>query len=272
MDILVAIILGIVEGITEFLPISSTGHLILAEHFLNFKDVGDMFTVVVQLGAIAAVVWFYRKDLWQKIRGLFSGERQALLFWKLLVLATIPAGIIGLLLDNAVESMSGPLIVALALIAGGIILWLVDRRPVTHAHTDVEHPDFSRITTRRALLIGLGQSVAIVPGVSRSGATIVTGLMVGLNRTTATAFSFYLSIPILVLASALKLLKHGDQLSQLPGGGAALAAGLVAAFVTALLSVAWLLRYIAGHNFKAFAYYRIALGIIILLLIAANVL
>jgi undecaprenyl-diphosphatase len=274
MHILVAILLGIIEGVTEFLPISSTGHLIVAEHILGFKDVQDLFTVVVQVGAILAVVWFYRKDLLSKIAGLLRREPSALTFWKLLVLATIPAGIVGLLLDKSTQDLTTPLVVAIALILGGIVLWIVDRKPVQQPRrgSNTEHPSFESISTKKAVLIGLGQSLAIIPGVSRSGATIVTGLATGLSRTTATAFSFYLSIPVLVLASGLKLVKHGDQVGQLPGGAPALVVGLVAAFITALLSVSWLLRYIAGHNFKMFAYYRIVLGALILLLLATNIL
>jgi undecaprenyl-diphosphatase len=275
MDFLVAIILGVIEGVTEFLPISSTGHLIVAEHLLGFKDVQDLFTVVVQVGAILAVVWFYRQDLIAKIAGLFKHDAESLNFWKLLVVATIPAGLIGLMLDKSMQHITTPGVVAAMLILGGVVLWVVDRKPVTRPRrgsTVIDHPDFDTISTKKALLIGLGQSVAILPGVSRSGATIVTGLATGLSRTTATAFSFYLSIPVLVLASGLKLVKHGDQLHQLPGGGAALIVGMVSAFVTALLSISWLLRYVAGHNFRIFAYYRIALGLIILLLLAVNVL
>jgi undecaprenyl-diphosphatase len=275
MDFLVAIILGIVEGVTEFLPISSTGHLIIAERLLGFKDVQDLFTVVVQVGAILAVVWFYRQDLIAKIAGLFRRDSAALNFWKLLIIATIPAGLIGLALDKSMEHLTTPGVVAVMLILGGVVLWLVDRKPVLRPRRGsgaVDHPDFDSISTKKALLIGLGQSVAILPGVSRSGATIVTGLATGLNRTTATAFSFYLSIPVLVLASGLKLIKHGDQLHRLPGGSAALVLGMAAAFITALFSVSWLLRYIAGHNFKMFAYYRIGLGALILLLLAVNAL
>ena len=272
MIFLIAIILGIVEGVTEFLPISSTGHLIVAEKVLGYHDVKDLFTIVVQVGAIAAVIWFYRQDLWIKIKGLFARDRDILQFWKIAILATIPAGIIGLLAENSLNNLTTPTVVAWALIVGGIILWLVDRKPVSRERQNVEHPDFSQVSVGRALLIGFGQAVAIIPGVSRSGATIVTGLSTGLNRTTATAFSFYLSIPILVLASGLKLVKHHNILGQLPGGGLALALGLLAAFVTALFSVSWLLRYISRHNFRPFAYYRIALGILILILVATNVL
>jgi len=272
MDILVAVFLGIIEGVTEFLPISSTGHLIIAEHLFKFHDVQDMFTIVVQLGAIAAVIWFYRVDLIEKIAGLFRWQKEAIMFWKILVIATIPAGIFGLALDKNMTGITTPLVVAVALIVGGIVLWFVDRKPVVKTLDNIEKLDFSDISIKRALLVGLGQTVAIIPGVSRSGATIVTGLATGLNRTTATAFSFYLSIPVLVLASGLRLVKNGDQLGQLPGGAAALVVGLLAAFVTALASISWLLRYISRHNFQAFAYYRIALGVIILLLLASNIL
>jgi len=269
---IIAVILGIVEGVTEFLPVSSTGHLILAGDALNFTDTHDLFTVVVQLGAIAAVVWFYRQDLWQKTVGLFRGDRSALRFWKLLVIATIPAGIVGLLLDKVMEHITVPLVVAIALILGGVILWLVDRKPAPAAQAGQEKVDFRELSFKRALAVGLGQCVAIIPGVSRSGATIVSGLAAGLNRPTATAFSFYLSIPVLVLASAYKLAKYGGELHALPGGVDALAIGLVFAFITALASISWLLRYVSRHNFRPFAYYRIAFGVLILVLIAAGVL
>ncbi len=267
---LTAIILGIVEGITEFLPISSTGHLIVAEHLLGFTDVKDLFTVVIQVGAIAAVVWFYRQDLLEKTVGLFRKQAAALRFWKFLVIATIPAGLFGLALDKSMEKITTPAVVASALIIGGIILWLVDRKPVPRSHEQAV--DFSQLTTKRALLVGLGQCLAIVPGVSRSGATIVSGLATGLSRPTATAFSFYLSIPVLVLASGFKIAKYHGSLSTLSGGVGALAVGMVCAFLTALLAVSWLLHYIAKHNFKPFAYYRIIAGLVIFALLGLHIL
>ena len=249
---LIAILLGLVEGITEFLPISSTGHLILAERATGFRDVEEIFTIVIQLGAIAAVLWFYRVDLISKIRGLFARSRTAINFWKLLVIATIPAGIFGLLLEKNMQQLATPTVIAWALIIGGVILWLVDHRPV--AVTDkVLKPEIENITTKQALLIGLGQSVAIIPGVSRSGATIVSGLSLGIDRATATAFSFYLSIPVLVLASSYKLAKHPEALSQISGGPTTLILGLITAFITALASISWLLHYVSRHNFKPFA-------------------
>jgi undecaprenyl-diphosphatase len=270
--LLEAIILGIVEGITEFLPISSTGHLILTERVLEFKDSQDLFTVVIQVGAILAVIWFYRQDLTQKTAGLIRRERDAIRFWKLLALGTIPAGIVGLLLDKSMEHITTPGVIAAALILGGIILWLVDRRPTPRVRTKNEQVDFRELSLRRALLIGLGQCVAIVPGVSRSGATIVSGLATGLNRPTATAFSFYLSIPVLILASGYKLAKYSDSIHTLPGGAGALIIGLIFAFITALFAISWLLKYISHHSFRPFAYYRIGLGLLVAALLATGTL
>ena len=263
---LIAIILGLLEGITEFLPISSTGHLLIAERLTHFKDVQDVFTVVIQLGAIADVVWFYRLDLISKIRGLFARDKAALHFWKLLIIATIPAGLIGLALDKTLNKFGTPAVIAWSLIIGGIILWIVDRHPVIQGRHSLE-PQIEKLTFKQALLIGLGQAAAVIPGVSRSGATIVTGLTLGLDRPTATAFSFYLGIPILILASALKLVKHPEAVGQISGGAATLVIGLVAAFATALVSISLLLRYISKHNFRPFAYYRVALGLVILVFI-----
>lgn len=262
-----AFILGIIEGVTEFLPISSTGHLIVSQKLLGFKDHHDLFAVVIQVGAIAAVLWYYRKDLWAKTRGLFRRERPALNFWKILVIGTIPAGLLGLAFDKVSESITTPLVVGLALIIGGIILWLVDNKPVHAANDSVE---LEHITPRQALLIGLGQCVAMIPGVSRSGATIVSGLSVRLNRPTATAFSFYLSIPVLVMASAYKLAKYHAEIPHISGGATGIVVGLLASFVTALLAVSWLLRFIAHNNFKPFAIYRVIAGSLILLLVAVN--
>lgn len=267
IHLLQALILGIVEGFTEFLPISSTGHLIVAEKALGYKDINDLFTVVVQVAAIAAVVWFYRKDLIDKTLGLFERDKAALNFWKILIIGTIPAGLFGLLLDKSMRSITTPIVVAIALIIGGIILWIVDHKPVQHRRQEVA---LETITNKQAALIGLGQAVAIIPGVSRSGATIVSGLALKLNRPTATAFAFYLSIPVMVAASGYKLMKYHSDIAGLPGGLPALTIGLLAAFITALFAVSWLLRYISTHNFLSFAYYRIVAGIVILALVATN--
>lgn len=260
-----AILLGVIEGITEFLPISSTGHVLVAADIIGFIDSEEIFTVVIQLGAIGAVLWYFRQDLGARIRGLLRREPTALAFWKLLVIATVPVGIAGLLLDSYMDRVSTPLVVAIMLILGGIILWWIDRRPTRITH-GVESID--RITTKQAWLVGLGQCVALVPGVSRAGATIVSGLATGMDRVTATAFSFYLSIPVMVLASGLKLVKHYEAIPVVPGGFASIATGTVVSFVVALAFVAWLLRYVSNHTFRPFAWYRIVLGIGILLWLA----
>ncbi len=268
--ILQAIILGIVEGLTEFLPISSTGHLIVAENLIKFKDTAELFTVVIQVGAIAAVVWFYRLDLIQKITGLFARSDLAKKFWLNLIIATIPAGLVGLLLDKTMQKYAVPKTVALALIAGGIVLWLVEtyhRAPKAKGEAQLD-----KITAKQALGVGVAQIVSLVPGVSRSGSTIVGGLLSGLDRVTATAFSFYLSMPIMVLASGYKILKEREHIGSLPGGALALVIGVVVAFVTALIAVKWLLKYVSTHDFKGFAYYRILFGVLILILLATSVL
>lgn len=267
-EIFKALILGVIEGFTEFLPISSTGHLIVSEKIMNFHDKNELFTVVIQLGAIAAVIWYYRKDLIEKTLGLFKLEKSALNFWLILAIGTIPAGLFGLLLDKPMQHLTVPFYVAVSLIIGGVILWFVDRKP---AGERAPKTDLATISKKQAILVGLGQAIAIFPGVSRSGASIVTGLAVGLNRPTATAFSFYLSIPVMVLASGYKLVKYSGQISHVTGGWPALIVGVIAAFVTALFAIKWLLRYIARHNFRIFAVYRIAIGFLILFLIAAGV-
>lgn len=268
MEIFQAIILGVVEGLTEFLPISSTGHLIVAEDMLGYYDASKLFTVVVQMGAIAAVIWFYRRQLWELVKGLFTGDKLAKRFWLVWIIATIPGGVFGLILDKKLEQYAVPLTVAIALIVGGILIWLVEtyhRSPAAPKEISLE-----KITLKQSVLIGLYQVLALIPGVSRSGATILGGMLSGLDRVTATAFSFYLGIPILLIAGSYKLAT--GEVSSLPGGSPALIAGVISSFVTALIVVAWLLRYVSKHNFKAFAYYRIAFGALLLVLIAAGTL
>ena len=266
--ILHAIILGIIEGLTEFLPISSTGHLIVAEHFIGFKDAAQTFTVIVQIGAIAAIAWYYRKDLIKKLGQLFKGEASAKKFWMNLVIATIPAGLFGLALSKTLEKYALPATVAISLIIGGIILLIAEMRFSRHAVSS--KLQLEDISPKQALGIGFAQVVSLVPGVSRSGATIVGGMFAGLNRITAATFSFYMSIPILGLASLYKLVKDRHEIAHLAGGSAALLFGTIASFISALLVVSWLLKYITNHNFKPFGYYRIVFGILLLVLIATS--
>lgn len=266
MDILQAIILGIIEGLTEFLPISSTGHLIVAAEVMNYKDTAKIFTVAVQPGAILAVIWFYRYDLIRQVKELFNLEPKTVRFWQAWVIATIPAGIVGLLAQDQITKYAVALTVAIALIVGGILIWLIETYHEA-AKNKTGQAQLEKISINQALKIGLFQILALIPGVSRSGATIMGGLLSGMDRVTATAFSFYLSIPILVIAGGYQLITGYDELETVAGGAPAIAAGSIVAFFTALAAVKWLLRYVAHHNFKPFAYYRIILGTIILIAI-----
>jgi undecaprenyl-diphosphatase len=267
IPIIHAIILGIVEGVTEFLPISSTGHLKVAENLLGFKDVAFTFTVVIQIGAILAVVWYYRVDLLNRIVTLFQGKSEAVRFWLNLVIATVPAVVIGLLWERFVgNSFETLTVIGLALIIGGVLLWWLETRraQANHAPEPLE-PALDAITPTQAIWIGFAQTLAVIfPGTSRSGASIVGGWLVGLNRVTATTFSFYLGLPTLGLAGLYKLYKARDVLSSLPGGALALLLGTVVSFLSALVVVGWLLRYVSRNDFKPFAVYRIIAGVIVL--------
>lgn len=266
MFILQAILLGIIEGLTEFLPISSTGHLIVAERVIGYKDTAEIFTVVIQVGAIAAVLWFYRQDIWQKVRGLVHRNTKTVRFWQNLVIATIPAGLAGLAAEKKLGSLATLPVIAVSLVIGGVyILWVESLQPASGSSIK---PKLEQVTRMQALKIGLFQVLSLVPGVSRSGATIMGGLVNGLDRVTATTFSFYLSLPILFLASGYKIIKGRHDLATVPGGASALMVGTLATFVVAFGVVGWLLKYISHNNFRLFAYYRIAFGILILLVLA----
>lgn len=265
MELLQAFLLGVIEGLTEFLPISSTGHLIVAQEYIGFKDKTKAFTVVIQLGAILAIAWYYRRDLAQRLKDLFGGQVKALNFWTNIFVAVLPAALIGLLVDKQFEDRATSTVVAIALIAGALVLWWVDRKPVSDHAAPVK---LDEITRKQALTVGLVQIAALIPGVSRSGATIVGGLYSKMNRPTATAFSFYLGMVVLGLASIYKLVTDWNDLDEISGGISSILVGVVAAFVTALAAVSWLLRYVSTHNFRIFVYYRIVLGVAILLLLA----
>jgi undecaprenyl-diphosphatase len=259
------VMLGLVEGITEFLPVSSTAHLLLTEKFLGFQDTSQLFTVVIQFGAILAALWYFRADIVALFRGIKQRDSRSLAFLRVIAIGLAPALIIGFFVELLASIPDNLTLIACTLIAGGIALlmlerWLGKKRlPVKNRAID-----YSSITPDKALKIGLVQSLAIIPGVSRSGATIAGGLLLGLNRRTATAFSFFLSVPIMFAASSLKLLKDGDQLSTLEGGVASLLLGMAVALVSAFVVVKWLLRYVQTHTFRPFAYYRIILGLALL--------
>ncbi|MBZ0096247.1 MAG: undecaprenyl-diphosphate phosphatase [Sulfuricella sp.] len=258
--LLKALILGLVEGLTEFLPVSSTGHLILVGDLLDFNDEkGKMFEVVIQFGAILAVCWEYRARLGAVAAGLQTGKEDAQRFALNLLIAFMPAAVLGLLFATKIKLyLFKPVPVALAFIVGGLlILWAERRKHV------IRIQEIDEMTWRDALKIGLAQSLALIPGTSRSGATIIGGLFFGMSRKAATEFSFFLAIPTLFAASAYELVKYRHLLSADDLG--MFAVGGVASFVSAFIAVRGLLRYISRHDFSAFAWYRIGFGIIVLL-------
>jgi undecaprenyl-diphosphatase len=261
-----AILLGIIEGLTEFLPISSTGHLIIAEQYIHFKDTAKVFTITIQMGAILAVIWHYRVDLIDKLKGAINGRHTDRQFLLNILIASIPAGILGLALEKKFDDYAKAGVVATALILGGIVLWLVDRKiPIKN---EPEKVNLNHITYKQSLIIGFIQCFALVPGTSRSGSTIVGGLFAGLNRVTATAFSFYLAIPILLAAGLHKLMSSGGDVSTVDGGYASILIGTIVSFIVALAAISWLLKYVSTHSFRIFVYYRIILGILVLLTLA----
>jgi len=257
-----AAVMGLVEGLTEFLPISSTGHLILAGALLGFDDEkAKVFDIAIQTGAIFAVILVY----WTKIRDTVVAlptERQAQRFALNVVIAFFPAVLLGLLFGKAIKAhLFTPVVVASTFIIGGFIILWAERRQQTNPATARIH-DVDDMSAMDALKVGLVQCLAMVPGTSRSGATIIGGMLLGLSRKAATDFSFYLAIPTLIGAGAYSLYKERALLSMadLPMFGV----GLVVSFISAWLCIRWLLRYIANHSFVGFAYYRIVFGLIVL--------
>lgn len=253
-----ALILGVVEGLTEFLPVSSTGHLILVGDLLDFNDERAMvFTIAIQLGAILAVCWEYRSKIGQIIAGMGS-SKVANRFVVNLFIAFLPAAIMGLLFIKTIKFyLFHPVPVAMALIIGGLLILWAERRD--HV-IEVEQVD--DMNWKYALKVGLAQCLALIPGTSRSGATIIGGLLFGLSRKAATEFSFFLAIPIMFAATFYDVYKHRQFLEMNDLG--MFAVGFVAAFISALLAVRGLLRFISHHDFTVFAWYRIVFGIIIL--------
>jgi len=258
-----ALLLGIVEGLTEFLPISSTGHLIVAEDILRFRPPGhEAFTIAIQAGAILAVFWEYRARLWHMVRNLTRDAAEQRLALNV-VIAFIPAAILGVAFKNVIETvLFFPLPVAVALVAGGaVILWVEklhaarDYQPRVNGLDDIRPLD--------AFKIGCAQCFSLIPGTSRSGATIIGGLIFGFSRTAATEFSFFLAMPTVVGATVYSLYKARHELDA--AGLPLFTVGSVAAFFSALLCVRWLLRYVSHHDFRVFAWYRIAFGGVILL-------
>lgn len=255
-----AIVLGIVEGATEFLPVSSTGHLIIAADWVHYPDAQRAtFEIFIQVGAILAVFWHYRSDLLDLARRA-ARERSAQELIAKVLLAFIPAAAVGFLLHHWIEEHLFSIhAVAVALIVGGVIIWVIERRPRRPVVTQIEAMGW-----RQAVWVGVAQVTSLYPGVSRAAATIIGGMLTGMSRPAATQFSFYLALPTLTAASLFSLAKAAKTITA--GEASSLAIGFATAFVTALLVIRGFLRYVQSHDFRPFAYYRIVLGILLLML------
>jgi undecaprenyl-diphosphatase len=254
-----AVILGIVEGLTEFLPISSTGHLILAGDLLGFNDAkGKIFEIVIQTGAMLSVVWEFRARFAHVLSRLFV-DQAAQRFALNVAVAFVPAAVLGLLFGSAIKAnLFKPVPVAIAFIVGAFVILWAERR---EHHVRIESVD--DMTWRDALLVGIAQCFALIPGTSRSGATIIGGLLFGLSRRAATEFSFFLAVPTLVAAGAYDAWKNRDLFAADDVG--IIAVGLVTSFISAFFCIRWLLRFIVSHDFTVFAWYRIVFGVIVLI-------
>jgi undecaprenyl-diphosphatase len=268
VDAFQAIVLGIVQGLTEFLPISSTGHLRIVPAFLGWEDPGAAFTAVIQLGTMLAVLIYFREDLWRIARTWFRSlytpelrsELDARMGWYI-GLGTIPIGLFGLIFSDQIESGARNLyLIVTTLIVLGLVLLLAER---VGRHSR----DLKEITARDAVFTGLAQACALVPGVSRSGSTISAGLFLGFDRASAARYSFLLSVPAVVLSGLFELRKIGD-----PGGAGAVPTILatIAAFIVGYASIAWLLRYLVSHSTLVFVIYRVILGALVITLTASG--
>ena len=269
LEIIKAIILGIVEGVTEWLPVSSTGHMILVDEFLKLnvsKEFMEMFLVVIQLGAILAVILLYWKKIFPfKFDNGVKVEKDTIIMWVKILIACVPAAIVGLLWDDYLNALFyNPTTVAIMLILFGILFIVIenynkDKNPKTNSLTE--------ITYTVAVMIGLFQLIAAVfPGTSRSGATIIGALLIGVSRTVAAEFTFFLAIPVMLGASALKLVKFGLKTGFVMTGSelTILLVGMIVAFIVSILAIKFLMSYIKNNDFKVFGWYRIVLGILVL--------
>lgn len=275
MDIIKSIILGIIEGITEWLPISSTGHLILADEFIKLnmsKDFKEMFNVVIQLGAILAVVVIFWKKLWpftlDKSKGynyITKGggliKKDVMDMWFKVIVAMLPAAILGIPLDDFFEEhFHNYIVVSLALIIYGILFIVIEGRnkgksPKINSIADISY--------KTALLIGCFQALSLIPGTSRSGSTILGAILIGVSRVAAAEFSFFLAVPVMFGASFIKLLKFGMSFSGMEL--AVLIVGTLTSFIVSVVAVKFLMNYVRKHDFSAFGYYRIALGVVVVI-------
>lgn len=257
-----------VEGITEFLPISSTGHLILADSLLNFwtKDKADLFIVVIQLGAISAVIYLYWGRLWRALMGLITGKdperKNPRQLGISLIISTIPIMLIGLMFDKALKAaLFNPTVVAISLIVGGLIIFWAERQQ--HKHT-VKYAEAEDIDIKTAIIIGLIQCLALIPGTSRSGSTIIGSLFLGVSRKASAEYSFFLGIPVLVGAGLLDLTKNHHILTTTEDW-TIMAVGVVVSFIFAMIFIKWLVNWVSTRDFTLFAWWRIVVGVLVLI-------
>ncbi len=263
MEIIKVLILGLIEGITEWLPISSTGHMILANEFIKLnvsKEFMEMFLVVIQLGAILSVIFLYFKKL-NPFKKDEKERKDTINLWVKVLIGCIPAGIIGILFDDTIDKyFYNSLTVSITLIIYGILFIVVENYR-KNKKTTIN--DLKEITPKLALYIGFFQLLALIPGTSRSGATILGGLLMGMDRSVAAEYTFFLAIPVMAGASFLKIIKFGFSFTSFEL--LVLLIGMLSAFIVSLLTIKYLLKYIKKNDFKAFGWYRIVLGIIIIL-------
>ncbi len=271
IELLKAAVLGVIQGITEWLPISSTGHMILADEFIKLlggtdKAFVDLFLVVIQFGSILAVVTLYFRKLNPLSPKKSAAERrETWLMWAKVLAACVPAAIIGLLFDDAINTyLYNPWVVAAALIIYGVLFIVIENRRNPEKVSDIASMSF-----KTALIIGVFQVLALIPGTSRSGATILGAVILGASRTLAAEFSFFLAVPVMLGASALKIVKYlmdgGSLLGQNLG---ILLVGMAVAYIVSVAAIRFLMGYIRNHDFKAFGWYRIVLGVIVLVYFA----
>ncbi|MDS1142292.1 undecaprenyl-diphosphate phosphatase [Pusillimonas sp. SM2304] len=276
-----AMFLGLVEGLTEFIPVSSTAHLLLIGDWIDFSSSSDkVFEVVIQFGSILAVMWIFRARLWQLIHGTLTGVRSEVLFTRNLIIAFLPAAVIGALMIKYIKALfHSPAVFVFTLVVGGMIMLWVERKPQYAKNTSGNPPQdaglddsvasqlatartLEEITWKQALVVGFAQCLAMVPGTSRSGATIISGMMAGIQRKTATEFSFFLAMPTMLAATVYDLYRNMGALNETEM--TAIAVGFVAAFLSALVVVRAVLRFVSKRTYRPFAWYRIGLGTVVL--------
>ncbi len=278
-----ALFLGLIEGFTEFIPVSSTAHLLLIGDWINFTSSSDkVFEVVIQFGSILAVMWIFRLRLWLLIRGTLRGERSEVMFMRNLLIAFLPAAVVGALMIKYIKALfHSPAVFVVTLVAGGLIMLWVERKPQYAKNTAaavggddsvasqrVTARSLEEITWKQALVVGFAQCLAMIPGTSRSGATIISGMMAGIQRKTATEFSFFLAMPTMLAATVYDLYRNAGQLND--AQYTAIVMGFAAAFISALIVVRAVLRFVSRHTYRPFAWYRIGLGVVVMIWLLAR--